>query len=317
MGPNLKAPTCQPSHHEFKSVQVQANNITKFILHYAAGPLFFGPLSEIYGRVLILQSTNAFYLVFNMSCGFAKTKPQLIDFRFLSGLGGSAPLAIGGGVHTTWRWSFWAKTIADAAIQCLGLIFLRETYPAVLLGQRRERLIKFTGNKNMHTELDSSSQTLAKKLWIALTRPVRLLGTQIILSPSPESYDESIGIGGLNYISLGLGFFLGAQVIAPLQFCVPMMVPGAILGPVGLVIYGWTAEYKTNIGACLIAAGIMIATLLGLVFLSSRRVSVMASGMAWGNTLLALAAVVIGWPGPVMLWVYGERLWRRSPFAVG
>jgi MFS family permease len=69
-----------------------------FVLAYAIGPLFLGPLSEIYGRVIILQLSNLFFLAWNIACGFAQTQSQLIAFRFLSGLGGSAPLALGGGV---------------------------------------------------------------------------------------------------------------------------------------------------------------------------------------------------------------------------
>jgi MFS family permease len=65
-----------------------------FVLAYAVGPLFLGPLSEINGRVIVLQLANLFYLAFNIGCGFAKTKGQLIAFRFLAGLGGSAPLAV-------------------------------------------------------------------------------------------------------------------------------------------------------------------------------------------------------------------------------
>lgn len=37
-------------------------------------------------------------LVWNTACGFARSKNELIAFRFLAGLGGSAPLAVGGGV---------------------------------------------------------------------------------------------------------------------------------------------------------------------------------------------------------------------------
>lgn len=58
----------------------------------------WGPLSELYGRTVVLQTTNLMYLGFNLGCGLSKTKAQLIAFRFMSGLGGSAPLAIGGGV---------------------------------------------------------------------------------------------------------------------------------------------------------------------------------------------------------------------------
>ena len=39
-----------------------------------------------------------YHLVWNTACGFAQSKNELIAFRFLAGLGGSAPLAVGGGV---------------------------------------------------------------------------------------------------------------------------------------------------------------------------------------------------------------------------
>lgn len=65
-----------------------------FVLAYAVGPLFLGPLSEIYGRVIVLQLSNLFYLVFNIACGVAQTKTQVIVCRLLSGLGGSAPMAV-------------------------------------------------------------------------------------------------------------------------------------------------------------------------------------------------------------------------------
>src|ERR1700761_6635950 len=55
-----------------------------FVLAYAIGPLFLGPLSEMFGRVIVLQLANLFYLCFNLGCGFAQTKAQMIAFRFLS-----------------------------------------------------------------------------------------------------------------------------------------------------------------------------------------------------------------------------------------
>ena len=69
-----------------------------FLLAYAVGPLFLGPLSELYGRVPVLQLANLVFLVFNLVCGFATTGPQMLVFRFFAGIGGSAPLAIGGGI---------------------------------------------------------------------------------------------------------------------------------------------------------------------------------------------------------------------------
>lgn len=68
--------------------------LSVFVLGFAIGPLVLGPLSEIYGRVPVLQLSNLVYLVFNIACGASRNKGEMIAFRFLSGLGGSAPLAV-------------------------------------------------------------------------------------------------------------------------------------------------------------------------------------------------------------------------------
>jgi hypothetical protein len=69
-----------------------------FVLSYAIGPLLFGPLSEVYGRVRVLQLSNLLYFIFNLGCAFAQTGTQMLVFRFLAGFGGSAMLALGGGI---------------------------------------------------------------------------------------------------------------------------------------------------------------------------------------------------------------------------
>ncbi len=68
-----------------------------FVLGYAVGPLFFGPLSEVFGRARVLQASNVFYLAWNLGCGFAQNSAEFFVFRFLAGIGGSAPLSVGGG----------------------------------------------------------------------------------------------------------------------------------------------------------------------------------------------------------------------------
>ena len=64
-----------------------------FLLAYAVGPLFLGPLSEVYGRVPVLQLANLIFLVFNLACGFTQNGAAMIACRFFAGIGGSAPLA--------------------------------------------------------------------------------------------------------------------------------------------------------------------------------------------------------------------------------
>ncbi|KAK8190222.1 MFS multidrug transporter-like protein [Phyllosticta capitalensis] len=349
----------------------QQLSLSIFVLAYAIGPLFLGPLSEIYGRVPVLQLANAFYLAWNLGCGFAQTKGQMIAFRFLSGLGGSAPLAIGGGVlsdmfrpeergkaiaiyslapllgpavgpiaggfiaeNTTWRWVFWATSIADALIQIMGLFFLQETYAPVLLKRKAATLRKETGNPALHTEYDTPEKSFSAVIGTALLRPFRLLGTQpivqflaiymaflyglmyLVLSTFPtlweNTYNESVGIGGLNYISLGLGFFLGTQISAPIndriyrrlkrrnngvgrpEFRVPLMVPGTMLVPVGLFWYGWSAYYKIhwimpNIGAALFAAGTIVAFQCIQTYLVDSYTRFAASAVGAAAVLRSLA----------------------------
>ena len=93
---SMVAPALTSIAKEFNitnEVEIQLT-LSVFVLAYAVGPLFLGPLSEIYGRVPVLQLSNLFYLIFNIACGVSRSKGQLIVFRFLSGLGGSAPLAV-------------------------------------------------------------------------------------------------------------------------------------------------------------------------------------------------------------------------------
>lgn len=69
-----------------------------FLLGFAIGPLFISPLSEIWGRIRVLQLFNLGYLVFNTACGLSQTGSQILVFRLLSGLFGSA--SVGVRMHT-------------------------------------------------------------------------------------------------------------------------------------------------------------------------------------------------------------------------
>lgn len=289
----------------------------------------------------------------------------------------------------SWRWTFYATTIADAAIQAAGLFLLRETYAPVLLRWRKERLLRATGNAALHTGFDGPDKTVRGTLATAMVRPFRMLLTQpiiqvlalymmylyglmyLVLSTFPTlwaSYGYSTGIGGLNYIALGLGFLVGAQTCAPLQdriyarlkrrygvavgrpeFRVPMMVPGALLVPAGLLAYGWTAQHGTlwvgpDAGVVVFTTGVIVGYQCIQTFLVDAYTRYAASAVAatavlrslagfafplfapslyarldygWGNTLLAFVGVAIGWPGPVLLWKYGPALRARSAFAAG
>lgn len=73
-------------------------SLSIFVLGYAIGPLILSPISEVFGRKWVLQGGNLWFLIFNLACSFATSTPQLLALRLLAGIGGGAPLGIGGGI---------------------------------------------------------------------------------------------------------------------------------------------------------------------------------------------------------------------------
>ncbi|KAL8871381.1 MAG: hypothetical protein Q9174_002774, partial [Haloplaca sp. 1 TL-2023] len=335
------------------STEVESQMVLSvFILAYAIGPLFLGPLSEVYGRVPVLQLANLVYLIFNSAAGGCKTKGEMIAFRFLSGLGGSAPQSdsfqfapllgpaigpiMGGFVteHTTWRWVFYVTSFADVLIQFMGLFFLRETYAPKILHLKAKKLRRETGNPNLHTAHEQAEGGLLDLLKNNAGRPFRLLGTQpivqvlciyiayiyglmyLILATFPvlwtERYHESIGIAGLNYLSMAVGFTLGVQILSPLndrfysrlkrknngvgkpEFRVPTMIPGSVMAPVGIFIYAWTAQFHThwmgpNVGIAIFSAGTIAAITCVQVILVDIYTQYAASAIAATRVLSNIA----------------------------
>ncbi|KAJ6148477.1 hypothetical protein N7497_010459 [Penicillium chrysogenum] len=280
-----------------------------FLLAYALGPFILAPLSEMYGRVVVLQSANMVYLIFNTVCGFATSREQILAFRFLSGLGGSAPQAnergaatavysvmpfigpaigpIAGGYLTqymSWQWIFWIVSMADAVVQILAFLFLRETYAPKILATKKKMLQRESQNQMLYTEYDEPDRTFLQLLRKNLVRPFRMLFTQpaiqavalyrgyqyglmyLVLASFPTvwegKYGQSKGRASLNYISLGVGFVIGLQFCGRLidivyerlakhygdtgrpEYRLPLMIPGGAHSP--------------NIGAALFAIGLII-----------------------------------------------------------
>ncbi|KAE9961753.1 hypothetical protein BLS_001428 [Venturia inaequalis] len=282
-----------------------AMTLSIFVLAFALGPLLFGPLSELYGRVRVLQCSNLIFLIFNIVCGFARTGPQMLAFRYFAGFGGSALLALGG-----------------------------ETYAPILLKRKAAKLRKESGNPALYTEFDDPDRKLTTDLRTAFERPFRLLFTQpivqvisvymaynygllyLMLTSFPtlwtKRYGESLGIGSLHYIGLGIGLFLGSQITAPLsdriykklkhrnggigkpEFRVPLMFVGAAITPMALFWYGWSAQARTHwivptIGAGVFAAGTIINYGCMQAYIVDSYTRYAASGLAATAVLRSLS----------------------------
>ncbi|KAG8534228.1 uncharacterized protein KY384_001072 [Bacidia gigantensis] len=236
--------------------------------------------------------------------------------------------------NASWRWSFYATSIADAFVQLFGLFFLRETYAPTLLHRKAETLRKETDNVALKTEFEHPEHTFASKLRQNLVRPFKMLATQpiiqvltvymsflyglmyLVLSTFPllwtGRYHEELGVAGLNYISIGVGFTLGTQVASPLndrvyrlyrrrnngegqpEFRIPLMNVGSCLVPIGLFIYAWTSQSHThwigpNIGAAIFSLGMIICYQCIQTYLVDAYTRYAASALAATTVLRSLA----------------------------
>src|SRR4051812_515031 len=71
--------------------------VSVWVLGYFFGPLFLGPLSELYGRLPVYWVCNIFFIVFNVGSALSPSLSALVVFRFLAGTFGGCPITIGAG----------------------------------------------------------------------------------------------------------------------------------------------------------------------------------------------------------------------------
>ncbi|KAJ7875363.1 major facilitator superfamily domain-containing protein [Mycena olivaceomarginata] len=74
------------------SEEVALLGVTFTVLGFAAGPLLFGPASELYGRQAVYRVSGLLYSAFSFGAAFAPNAASLLIFRFFVGFFGSAPM---------------------------------------------------------------------------------------------------------------------------------------------------------------------------------------------------------------------------------
>lgn len=193
-------------------------SISIFILAWAICPLFMAPISELFGRQVVLNSSIVLLLIFNVACGLAKNTGQLMVFRFIAGLAGAPPISVGAGTladlfddserntpmglwslgpnlgpviapiisgfiveYTSWRWVFWVLSMINGTMAALGIFLLRESFAPVVLARKAKRLRKLTGNPNLHTVFEIAREPFHKRIFTAITRPIVMLFTNPII----------------------------------------------------------------------------------------------------------------------------------------
>ncbi|KAJ6005529.1 efflux pump antibiotic resistance protein [Penicillium sp. IBT 35674x] len=218
----------------------------------------------------------------------------------------------------------------------------------------------------------------------ALTRPLRLLTFHPIIQISSlisafyygilyivlstfsdlwtKQYNESIEISGLHYIAVALGEIAGSQICAKLmdglyhrlkarangehtpELRTPSIFPGALLGPLGLFLYGWAAHYRlhwiiVDIGVFITMLGMQITSMPMTAYIMEAYPEHTGSagaaqqfmrsltaflfplfaptmynvlGYGWGNTTIGLIGLFVGLPAPLIIWYYGATLRAKA-----
>ncbi|KAF2238192.1 putative MFS multidrug transporter [Viridothelium virens] len=202
------------------SEEVVTLGISLFVLGFAIGPLFWAPLSELYGRQILYFITYGALTAFNAGAAGAQNMWTLIILRFFAGSFGSSPLTNAGGVIADifpakerglalsifaaapfmgpvlgpivggflgetegWRWVEGLMAIFTGVLWIAGTFLIPETYAPVLLRKRAANLSKMTGKVyRSRGDIEQGPTTLGHALSTALIRPwILLLREPIVL----------------------------------------------------------------------------------------------------------------------------------------
>lgn len=281
--------------------------------------------------------------------------------------------------HLDWPWLFWILSIFNAVILVVGLFVVKETYAPVLLRKRVARRSSATsrlavgGTAALRDFLRRFGTSLARPVLMLTKRPVvpmisLLMGINfgtytLVLSIFAElwvdSYGESDTTSSLNYIAFAIGGILSSQGGGHLmdwiwralqrrypdrdpvpEYRLPVMALGGILFPLGILCYGWGAEYTVSwpvvdVGAAIFGLGSFVFSsgLLAYIldefgdhsasaYAATRMFSYVAGfafpifapqlyatlGYGWGSTLLALLALGLTAPMLAAFAMWGARL---------
>jgi len=82
---SIVAPAALAYNKEFGVTDPTIGSMTVsiFLLGFAIGPLFFAPLSEMYGRMVVMHMSTMVFLVFTIGCALSQTATQMIVLRHL------------------------------------------------------------------------------------------------------------------------------------------------------------------------------------------------------------------------------------------
>lgn len=221
MGSALFAEGVEQQMEEFHVGETVATLGTSlFVLGFAFGPVVWGPLSELYGRRVVLLPSSFGYICFCFMVGAGKDIQTVLICRFFAGFVGAAPLVaspaamadmfsakqrgkamtifamvlfggpmvapICGGFTVKnprlhWRFTSYFSGMVGV-IALIAMVFvLDETHHGLVLSRKAEVLRRRTNNWGIHAAHDEVSLSIKEIVEKNITRPVGMLFTEPIL----------------------------------------------------------------------------------------------------------------------------------------
>ncbi|KAF2740511.1 MFS general substrate transporter, partial [Polyplosphaeria fusca] len=176
-------------------------------------------------------------------------------------------------------------------------------------------------------------------LYVAVNYGIMYLLFIIITFVFEERYHFSTGSVGLSYLGAGIGMIVGMGALGVIsdkiirkqiakgnvkpEHRLPLLLtmPGALGLPIGLFVYGWTAQYRvhwitylvdalTLHAASAIAANTVLRSIFGAVLPLCGLSMYDKLGLGWGDSLLGFVGLALI-PVPVFFRFYGERVRTR------
>lgn len=201
------------------SVEVGILGLSFYVLGFAFGPILWAPLSELKGRRLPLLIAMFGFSIFQVAAATGKDLQTVLLTRFFGGLFASCPLAvvaaifsdmfdnrtrglavtvfsmmvfagplmapfIGGFIvdsYLGWRWTEYLAAIMGFTALGLDLVFLKETYPPVVLVEKAAELRRRTRNWGIHAKQEEIEVDFRELVSKNFTRPLRILVTEPIV----------------------------------------------------------------------------------------------------------------------------------------
>jgi len=99
LGATMFAPGVADLMQDFHQTDSTLGSFTVsiYLLGLGLGPLFIAPMSELYGRLPVYHICNSFFIIFFVACAVSTDVGMFLAFRFITGVAGSCPVALGGG----------------------------------------------------------------------------------------------------------------------------------------------------------------------------------------------------------------------------